>query len=70
MTQFALSQPRRAGRPAKYPLRTLDVGDTVFIPGVTQAKINKVRKVYKPMKFKCRQVVSGGIEGTRVWRIA
>ena len=60
----------RFGRPPKYPLRTLAIGDTVFLPNTTQRKINKVRSVYAPMKFKCRDVVSGGVRGTRVWRIA
>lgn len=60
----------RTGRPPKYPLRTLDVGESIFIPGATQKKINKVRKVYVPMKFRCRTLVKGGMEGTRVWRIA
>ncbi len=61
---------RGRGRPPKYPLRQMRVGESVFLGGTTQLKINKVRKVYKPMKFKCRSVVSGGVQGVRVWRMA
>lgn len=63
-------QRRRAGRPAKYPLRQMALDDSVFLPGVSQIKINKVRSIYKPMKFRVRTVVSGGVEGVRVWRVA
>lgn len=61
---------RGRGRPPKYPLRQMRVGESVFLGGTTQLKINKVRKVYKPMKFRCRSVVSSGVVGVRVWRVA
>ena len=61
---------RKTGRPRKYPLREMAVGDTVFIPGATQLKINKVRSIYAPMKFKCRTLMRSGVIGCRVWRIA
>lgn len=64
------TRPKRIGRPAKYPLREMALGETVFVPGATQSKINKVRSIYKPMKFRVRAVVSGGVEGVRIWRIA
>lgn len=58
------------GRPPKYPLRQMNLGDSILIPGVTQKKINKVRKVYAPMKFRIRTVMAGGIKSARVERIA
>jgi hypothetical protein len=67
---IVIPAPRAPGRPPKYPLRSLAVGESVFIPGTTHRKINQVRPCYRPMKFKCRSVVSGGIPGVRVWRIA
>lgn len=58
------------GRPPKYPLRQMNLGDSILIPGVTQKKINKVRKVYAPMKFRIRTVMTGGVKSARVERIA
>lgn len=60
---------KRNGRPAKYPLRQMTLDESVFLPGVTQLKINKVRSVYKPMKFRVRSVVAGGVQGVRIWRV-
>lgn len=68
MSDLIETPVRKGGRPPKYPLRTLAVGESVFLPGVTQKKINKVRKVYVPMKFTCRAVVKNGEHGIRVWR--
>lgn len=59
----------QTGRPAKYPLRKLAVGESILIVGTTQVKINKVRKVYAPMKFRCRTVMAGGVKSCRVERV-
>lgn len=58
------------GRPPKYPLRQMNVGDCILIAGTTQKKINKVRKVYAPMKFRVWTVMAGGVKSARVERIA
>lgn len=54
----------------KYPLANMEVGDTVFIAGVTQKTLNKSRSTYAPKKFRMITMMRGGVEGTRVWRIA
>lgn len=64
------SDNRGPGRPPKYPLRELAIGESVFFPGSETELVGKRARTYKPLKFKCRTVVSGGIKGTRVWRIA
>ena len=67
MNQLAPQAPvNKGGRPPKYPLRSLAVGESVFLPGVTEKKINKVRKVYEPMKFRVKTFANGA----RIWRIA
>jgi hypothetical protein len=68
--ETATIPPRRGGRPLKYPFRFMAVGESVFIPGATQRLLNKSRRTYFPMKFRMKDVVRGGITGTRVWRIA
>lgn len=58
------------GRPPKYPLRSLEVGESMFIPGIDNNEICKRTHYFKPLRFRTRKVVSGGVEGIRVWRIA
>lgn len=57
------------GRPVKYPLGILDVGESLFLSGVTHRLINNVRRIHRPKRFKVRTLVKGGIQGVRVWRI-
>lgn len=61
---------RGPGRPPKYPVKTLAVGETMFFAGVSSKKIGKCVRKHKPLRFKCRSVVKGGIQGVRVERIA
>lgn len=65
-----MTPKKTGGRPSKYPLRRMELNESVLLPGVTQIKINKVRSIYKPMKFRVRSVMVGGVRGVRVWRIA
>lgn len=58
------------GRPVKYPIGFLRVGESLFFPGVTHRLINNVRPIHRPKKFRVRSVVSRGMQGVRVWRIA
>jgi hypothetical protein len=58
------------GRPVKYPIGTLAVGESMFFAGVTHRLINNVRPVHRPKRFKVRTVVRAGVQGVRVWRIA
>ena len=61
---------RGPGRPAKYPLRKLAVGESFFVPGIDHNEICKRTYLFKPLRFKTKAVVSGGVKGIRVWRIA
>jgi hypothetical protein len=58
------------GRPVKYPIGFLAVGESIFLPGVTHRQINNCRPPHRPKKFKVRTVVRGGLIGVRVWRTA
>lgn len=62
--------PRRSGRLPKYPLRMMQVGDSMFIPGETPRSMQARWKWMKPKRFKSRTVVKSGVAGVRVWRIA
>lgn len=69
MLQIAPKRP--AGRPAKYPWKQMQVGESFFAPGRTPRSIcNDARLHYQPMRFTTRTVVVNGTVGVRVWRIA
>lgn len=55
---------------AKYPLRTLNVGESFFVAGIHVNEICKRTCFFKPLRFRCRTVVSKGVQGVRVLRIA
>jgi len=60
---------RGPGRPPKYPFRKMNVGDTVIIPGVASRLVSRRAWEYRPLKFKCRAVMIGGVMGVRVERL-
>lgn len=62
------SRPR--GRPLKYPLRFIALGDCMFFPGLTSKAICKRAPDYKPMKFRTKKWRVKGVAGVMVWRIA
>ncbi len=66
----ARDMDRPPGRPPLYPWRTMEIGDSFFVPNKTPRTMHKSTRGYRPMKFRCRSVVCRGVEGTRVWRIA
>lgn len=57
------------GRPVKYPIGYLRVGESIFFPGVTHRQINNCRPIHRPKRFKVRTKVWNGVVGVRVWRI-
>jgi hypothetical protein len=58
-------------RPAKYPWRTMAVGESFFAAGRTPTSIHgDVRKYHRPLRVRARSVMINGIRGVRVWRIA
>lgn len=64
------NEPRGPGKPPKYPWRKLAVGESFFAPERTSKHMHGCAYWQKPLKFRCKQVVSKGTTGTRVWRIA
>lgn len=64
--------PQRA---SKYPFKTMEVGDSFFVP-VTVAKAASIanggKKALKAVgaKFSIRSVVENEVSGTRIWRVA
>ena len=63
-------ETRPPGRAPKYPLRKLAVGESFFVPGIHIDEICKRTYHFKPLKFRSKTVVSRGVQGVRVWRIA
>ena len=63
-------EPKKLGRPPKYPWRTMEVGDSFFAPRSGHSIRNDARASYSDKKFKTKTVMLQGIVGTRVWRIA
>ena len=58
--------PPRTGRQLKYPLKFMNLGDSVFLPGVTYRDLNGVRYKHAPKIFMIRTVVECGVKGVRV----
>lgn len=69
MTYQDFPDNRGRGRPAKYPLASLSVGETVFLPDTETRLVGKAAQTRRPMQFKCKAVVKGGVKGVRVRRI-
>ena len=64
--------PAPRAKERKYPLDSLDVGQSFFVPGVEMASVSgSISKGARQMKIKCqcRAVVEGGVSGVRVWRV-
>jgi hypothetical protein len=62
--------PAPRGRPIKYRVKHLKVGQSVFFPGVPARKLRSSIRRYRPMKFETRTIRKGGIMQTKVRRIA
>lgn len=59
------------GRPAKYPWRSMAVGESFFAPGRTSTSVHgDARKYHSMIRIRARAVIVNGIRGVRVWRIA
>jgi len=56
------------GRPAKYPMRDMKLGEERFFPNIVANDISRRTWMYKPMKFKCRTIVWRGTVGAKVRR--
>lgn len=58
------------GRPAKYPWRTIAIGESFFAPNRTSTSLqHDANRYHRPRRFKCRKVIKGGIVGIRVLRV-
>lgn len=65
-------KPKRnpGGRPPKYPWRTVEVGESFFVPNRTSTCLqHDAHRYYRPRRFKCRKVMIKGVTGIRVLRI-
>lgn len=59
-------------RKLKYPFATMEVGQSVFLPGRTPATALNATRVYSQrtgFKFSVRAWEEDGVQGARVWRI-
>lgn len=74
MTQVQRGVPiPKRGRVSRYPLRTMDVDASFFIPGMTVAAMcaaaSRATKA-TGRRFTVRQAVENGKAGVRCWRLA
>jgi len=60
---------KQHGRPSKYPMNDLEIGQSFFVPNKTCMSFAGYRPRYKPKKFTVRSVIENGTKGIRVWRI-
>ena len=71
--QSNLPVPARQGRPVKYPLDKMQVGDSFFVAtsvrSALSGSINRCRKKVG-YRFTVRIVEENGVKGLRIWRIA
>jgi hypothetical protein len=51
----------------KYPYARMEVGESCFIPGITQYGVGLQH--LKPKKFARHVVTENGVRGVRVWRV-
>lgn len=59
--------PVKVGRPRKYPLADLKVGESFFAPGKRREDFGL--SSHLPKKFTTRLVTEKRVRGTRVWRV-
>lgn len=62
--------PAPKGRPPKYPVRNLAVGETTYFPGVSAYRVAASIRQHKPLKFECTTIVKAGMVHAKVTRIA
>lgn len=62
--------PKTYSRKLKYPLRQMEIGDSIFISGGVHNQIGSAITRARPLKFTTRMVVENGVSGIRVWRTA
>lgn len=65
---------RKSSRPAKYPWRQMELGDSFFVPSGNPSKmitrLNPSSQTQKAgLKFTRRIVEENGVKGVRIWRI-
>jgi hypothetical protein len=75
MTWTEYPDNRGPGRPSKYNLKKIPIGESVFFPSATTHNVHRsaceARK-WNPsitLRVKCRSVVKNGTAGTKVTRI-
>lgn len=68
---LSIPDNRPPGRPPKYPWRTVEVGESFFVPGRTSTSIqHDAYRYYRPRRFRCKQIMVKGVKGIKVTRIA
>lgn len=58
-------------RPAKYPWRSIQVGESFLALGANQIDLLNTARIYhRPRRFTTRKIIVKGAIGVRVWRVA
>lgn len=65
-----IPKPNGSGRPAKYPWKSMEVGDSFFVNGGTKTTTLSNSAAYQRALTGRKFAVRTEGEGVRVWRIA
>lgn len=61
---------RKGGKAVKHHyLRTMEIGESVFVPRVITNSMTGTLRCIRPKKFQMRTRTEGGVKGVRIWRI-
>jgi len=60
----------KRGRPCKYEVRHLAVGESAYFPEADSRKVGNAVRNKKPMRFRCRRIWKDGLPQIKVTRIA
>ncbi len=61
--------PKRTRSTFRYPFAQMEMGDSVFVPLLSDANFVSAMLAAKPRKFTIRKVTENGVLGKRIWRI-
>lgn len=63
-------EPSHGGRPPKYPVRHLAVGESAYFTDTTHRKVANSLRQLRPMAFAFKTVMKGGLVQIKVTRTA
>ena len=69
MPDHFIEETPKAGRPALYEVRHLQIGESAYFPGANVRNVGNSVRHRKPMHFCIKTVMKGGIAQVKVTRL-